>query len=432
MLTRLPNRRHFFNCFEEWLQAAKREDRQLAVGVLDLDRFKTINDTYGHACGDRLLAEVGTRLAGFANDRVIVARLGGDEFGLLFAAPVGDVQAAGQAICDALARPFVIDDQVITIGCSAGVALYPEAGRTVPELFDRSDYAAYHAKMNDRGRCALFSFEHENIIRSELAIETALLRADLEAELYVCYQPILCTRTRSVLSVEALGRWTSPSLGCVPPDRFIIAAEKLNIIHRITIALFRKALRDFDAMPTSIRLSFNLSAKDIISPDTLQQLIGLIEESGIDPKRITFELTETALMRDFDAAVRGIQSLRALGARFALDDFGIGYSSLGHLRRLPFDKVKLDRSFIESMDEPSGRNIFSGVLALCRTLELDCVAEGVETEAQLDWLISLGCQRVQGYLFAKPMPALELASWFLMRAMPAARSAEDLRRLGRR
>lgn len=427
MLTGLPNRRHFFNQFEDRLQAAKRDGRRMAVAVLDLDRFKAINDTYGHICGDRLLAEVGLRLAGFADDRIGLARLGGDEFGVLLAEPLGDVKAVGQAICDALAKPFVIDGQTVTIGCSAGIAIFPEAGRTVHELFDRSDYAAYHMKMTNRGGCALFSFEHENIIRSELAIETALVSADLETELHVCYQPILCTRTRDILSVEALGRWTSPTIGAVPPDRFIVVAEKLNVIHEITVVLFRKALRDFAAMPQTIRLSFNLSAKDIISPATLQRLIALIEASDIDPKRITFELTETALMRDFDAAVRGIQSLRALGARFALDDFGIGYSSLGHLRRLPFDKVKLDRSFIESMDEPSGRNILSGVLALCRTLELDCVAEGVETEAQLDWLTSLGCQRVQGYLFAKPMPSLDLAAWLLARAIPSTRFTDAMR-----
>ncbi|WP_308813736.1 EAL domain-containing protein [Sphingomonas sp. GV3] len=415
MLTGLPNRRFFFNRFEQWLQDARRENGRMAVGVLDLDRFKAINDTYGHAWGDRLLVEVGARLDSFASERVSLARLGGDEFGVLFADPIGDVRSAGQAMCDALSRPFVIEGQTISIGCSAGIATYPDAGSAVHELFDRSDYAAYHMKMNERGGCALFSFEHENIIRSERAVETALLAADLDRELHVCYQPILCTHSCDVLSVEALGRWTSPSLGPVPPDRFIVAAEKLNIIHDITIALFRKALREFSAMPPSIRLSFNLSAKDITSPETLRQLMDLIEEGGIDPKRITFELTETALMRDFHAAVRGIQSLRALGARFALDDFGVGYSSLGHLRRLPFDKVKLDRSFVENMEESFGRNIFSGILALCRTLELDCVAEGVETEAQLAWVTNLGCQRVQGYFFAKPMPALELAAWFLAR-----------------
>lgn len=427
MLTGLPNRRHFFNRFEEWLQAAKADNRQMAIAVLDLDRFKAINDTYGHACGDRLLVEVGARLSNFTSDRIILARLGGDEFGVLFADPPTHVQAVAQTICKALANPFYIDGRTITIGCSGGVAVFPEAGSSVHELFDRADYAAYHMKTHDRGGCALFSFEHENRIRSEIAIETALVSANFETELHVCYQPILCTQTGDVLSIEALGRWTSPVIGLVPPDRFIVAAEKLNIINDLTVALFRKALIEFSAMPHSIRLSFNLSTKDITSVPTLDSIIDLINESGVDPKRITFELTETAVMRDFDAAVRGIQSLRALGARFALDDFGVGYSSLGHLRQLPFDKVKLDRSFIENMDEPSGRNIFSGVLALCRTLELDCVAEGVETEEQLAWLADLGCQRVQGYLFAKPMPALDLAAWLLTHMIPHQGRTSELR-----
>lgn len=427
VLTGLPNRRYFFNCFEDWLRSARRQNRRMAIGVLDLDRFKAINDTYGHAFGDRLLVEVAARLETFVSGYISVARLGGDEFGLLFGELIDDVQVTGQEICDAIAQPFVIEGQFVTIGCSAGVAVYPEAGHTVHELFDRGDFAAYYAKTHDKGGCALFSFEHETLIRSELAIENALRSANFDEELHVYYQPILSTHTQDVLSVEALGRWDSPIVGRVPPDRFIVVAKKINLIHEVTLALFSKALRDFSAMPESLRMSFNLSAKDIVSPVTLEKIHNLIYVSGIDPKRITFELTETALMRDFDSALSGIQSLRALGARFALDDFGVGYSSLGHLRRLPFDKVKLDRSFIENMDEPSGRNILSGVLALCRTLELDCVAEGVETGTQLDWLVSLGCERVQGYLFAQPMSALDLASWLLARLTSGGSLPQEVR-----
>jgi diguanylate cyclase (GGDEF)-like protein len=425
VLTGLPNRRDFFAHFEDYLRASKQNEQPMAVGVLDLDRFKAVNDTYGHAIGDGLLVLVANRLADFAGQNVMISRLGGDEFGVLFTGHVGDLRARGQAICDALAQPFQIEGNAISIGCSAGIALFPEAGDSVHELFDRSDYAAYHMKTTSPGGCALFSLEHETLIRSERAVETALLAADLDHELNVRYQPIMCIRTQTVLSVEALGRWTSPAVGIVPPDVFIVAAEKLGTIHAVTLALFKKALADFALMPDTIRLSFNLSAKDIISPETLEQLTALIEAQGIDPKRITFELTETALMRDFPAAVRGIQALRALGSRFALDDFGIGYSSLGHLRRLPFDEVKLDRSFVENVYDPSGRNILSGILTLCRTLELDCVAEGVEREAQLLWLASLGCQRAQGYYFARPMTAEELAAWLLTQ-VPSHPAPESL------
>lgn len=416
-LTGLPNRRHFFGSFEERLQIAAREQRQLAIGVLDLDRFKAVNDTYGHAFGDRLLVEVALRLSAFIRNEVICARLGGDEFGVLFTGDLSDVQGHGQAICDALASPFEIDERTVSIGCSAGVAVFPEAGHTVQALYDRADAAAYHMKTTRRGGCVLSSIEHEKHIRSERALETALLTANLNQELHVCYQPIVCLKTGEVRSVEALGRWSSPTIGRVPPDRFIVAAEKLDIINLVTLELFNKALADFCSMPAALRLSFNLSAKDIICDRTLARLTEAIGSSGIDPRRITFELTETALMHDFNAAISGIQILRALGIRFALDDFGVGYSSLGHLRRLPFDEIKLDRTFMESIDEGSGRNILSGILALCRMLELDCVAEGVEGETQLRSLILLGCQRAQGYHFARPMLADDLQT-FLATPLP--------------
>ncbi|MDB5736435.1 MAG: hypothetical protein JWO65_103, partial [Sphingomonas bacterium] len=290
--------------------------------------------------------------------------------------------------------------------------------------FDRSDYALYHAKSTERGSCAVFSLEHETQIRSERAIEAALQAADLEEELHVRFQPILCTRTLAVLGVEALGRWTSPTIGAVSPDRFITTAERLGFIHSITATLFGKALAEFLAMPKAIGLSFNLSALDIVSQPTVIRLIKMVEQAGIDPKRITFELTETALMRDFDAAVRGITALRALGVRVALDDFGSGYSSLGYLRRLPLDKVKVDRSFVADMDEISGRNILTAILGLCQTLELDCIVEGVETEAQLASLQGLGYRQAQGYLFAEPMRLDALLAWMrCQKAGPGSESA---------
>ncbi|MDE1172834.1 MAG: EAL domain-containing protein [Parvibaculaceae bacterium] len=402
-LTGLPNRRHFFAELDRRLGAAKLAGDRVAVGVLDLDRFKPVNDTFGHAVGDRLLMAVGRRLAKVAGDGMLLARLGGDEFGILITRDVGRACELGQAICDRLAVPFSVDDHSVAIGCSAGLAIFPDAGETVHELFDRSDYALYHAKSTERGSCAAFSLEHETQIRSERAIEAALQSADLEDELHVRFQPILCTRTLAVLGVEALGRWTSPTIGAVSPDRFITTAERLGIIHSISATLFGKALAEFSEMPQAIGLSFNLSALDIVSQPTVARLIEMIERNGIDPKRITFELTETALMQDFDAAVRGIRSLRALGSRIALDDFGSGYSSLGYLRRLPLDKVKVDRTFVADMDEASGHNILTAILGLCQTLELDCIVEGVETDAQLASLRELGYRLAQGYLFAEPM-----------------------------
>jgi diguanylate cyclase (GGDEF)-like protein len=427
VLTGLPNRRYFFTRFEEALRTARQKEGRIAIGVLDLDRFKPVNDTYGHVMGDRLLVEVGKRLASQSTDTLILGRLGGDEFGILLLNDVEHARDIGQSICETLSIPYAIEGHRVALGCSAGIAIFPDAGNTVHELFDRSDYALYHAKSARRGGCALFSLEHETQIRSERAVEAALQAADLEAELHVRFQPILCTETAAVLAVEALGRWTSPMIGSVPPDRFITTAERLGTIHSITITLFRKALVDFAAIPETIGLSFNLSAHDIASPETIDRLIEAIEEAGLDPKRITFELTETAVMRDFDAAVTGIRSLRELGIRIALDDFGIGYSSLGYLRRLPLDKVKVDRSFTADMDEVSGRNIITAILGLCRTLELDCIIEGVETEAQLRSLRSFGYRMAQGYFFAQPMTIRAFLTWMMRHR--AIGPAADLKRI---
>ncbi|MDF0487937.1 EAL domain-containing protein [Sphingomonas sp. H39-1-10] len=403
VLTGLPNRRHFFAQLDSVLRSRKMTGERFAVGVLDLDRFKPVNDTYGHVFGDRLLAAVGARLASRATDACEVARLGGDEFGILILDDIDRAREIGQRICDLLTEPFDIEGQRIVLGCSGGVATFPDAGSSVHQLFDRSDYALYHVKSLGPGVCALFSAEHETLIRSERAIEAAMHTADFDTELHVQFQPIFCTETMAVLGVEALGRWTSPTLGAIKPDQFIMAAERLGFMHAITASLFRNALACFARMPEHIGLSFNLSARDIVSTDTIDLLIDIIERGDIDPKRITFELTETALMRDFEAAVASIKRLRALGIRIALDDFGSGYSSLSYLHRLPLDKVKVDRSFIADMDEASGRNIISAILGLCQTLGLDCIIEGVETDGQLQQLRDIGYRMAQGYLFARPM-----------------------------
>lgn len=304
-----------------------------------------------------------------------------------------------------------MDGHSVTIGCSGGFASFPEAGKTIHELFDRSDYALYHAKSESVGSSSLFSLEHETRIRSDRALEAALREADLMAELHVVFQPIICTRTHVVTAVEALGRWRSATLGDVSPERFIVTAERLGMIQSITLNLLGKALADFATLPETIGLSFNLSAHDIVSPSTIAKVLDLIEMSGVDPKRIAFELTETAVMSDYDAAVTGICALRELGIRVALDDFGTGYSSLSYLRQLPLDKVKVDRSFVSDINKPSGRNIVAAIVGLCRTLQLELIIEGVETDGQLIALQALGCSLAQGYLFAKPMSAAELTLW---------------------
>lgn len=410
-LTGLPNRRFFFAKLDEVLQSKAATNERFAVGILDLDRFKLLNDTHGHAVGDRLLAEVGIRLEQIADERVIVARLGGDEFGLLILHDVDRAVEIGQKFCDLVALPFMFEEFQVSLGGSCGLSVFPEAGTTAHELFDRSDYALYHVKAEGRGGSGLFSMAHETAIRSERALENAIREADFETELEVQFQPIVSLATMTVVAVEALARWTSPQLGRVPTDSFIAMAERTGLIHSITLTLFRKAIERMLCLPGHIGLSFNLSANDISSPATIASLADRIKEGAVDPGRITFELTETALLRDFDSAQAAIATLRVLDVKIALDDFGTGYSSLGYLRRLSPDKIKVDKSFATDLDKQSGRNIAAAVLGLCDNLALECVFEGIENEDQLTNIRKLGYRYAQGYLFARPMAMPELLAW---------------------
>ncbi|WP_052507763.1 putative bifunctional diguanylate cyclase/phosphodiesterase [Sphingomonas hengshuiensis] len=410
-LTGLPNRRFFFAKLDEVLRAKAVAQARFAVGVLDLDRFKPLNDTYGHAVGDRLLAQVGMRLQSAAADGVIVARLGGDEFGLLILEDVDRAAEIGQEFCDLLARPFKFDDIQVSLGASCGLSIYPEAGATAHALFDRSDYALYHVKAERRGGSGVFSLAHETTIRSERLLENALREADLEAELDVQFQPIVNIDAMTVVGVEALARWTSPKLGRVPTDSFIAMAERTGLIHSITLTLFRKALERALCLPGHIGLSFNLSANDITSPATIKSLLQAIHHGAIAPDRITFELTETALLRDVDAAERALRELRRLRVKVALDDFGTGYSSLSYLRRLAPDKIKIDKSFAADLDSISGRNIVTAIAGLCNNMGLECVFEGIESYDQLAKIHAFGYHFAQGYLFARPMLMPAFLTW---------------------
>lgn len=410
-LTGLPNRRFFFAKLDEVLHAKAAAHERFAVGVLDLDRFKLLNDTHGHAVGDRLLAEVGMRLKHAVDERVIVARLGGDEFGLLILNDVESAVEIGQKFCDLVALPFTFEDFQVSLGGSCGLSIFPEAGSTAHELFDRSDYALYHVKAEGRGGSGLFSMAHETAIRSERALENALREANLDAELEVQFQPIVNIETMTVVAVEALARWTSPKLGRVPTDSFIAMAERTGLIHSVTLTLFRKAIERTLCLPGHIGLSFNLSANDISSPTTIASLAEILKEGAVAPGRMTFELTETALLRDFDTAEAAIETLRVLQAKIALDDFGTGYSSLGYLRRLSPDKIKVDKSFATDLDTVSGRNIVGAILGLCDNLDLQCVFEGIESEDQLTNIRQLGYRFAQGYLFAQPMGMPALVAW---------------------
>lgn len=408
-LTGLPNRRYFFGALEGLL-ASRRGDANngpaapFCVGVLDLDRFKAINDTYGHVCGDRLLGLIGQRLAAATDGAMTIARLGGDEFGVLYDGPPERAEPAIRQLCDGIHTPIAVDGLEVTLGCSAGIAVYPDAGTTAHALFDRSDYALYHVKAHQRGGCAVFSHEQEALIRVEQRAEAALQVACLERELEVHYQPIFDTRTMTISSVEALARWKSSVLGEVSPEVLISAAERLGIINAVTLTLFARALESLAVLPDPISLSFNLSAQDLMSPTTMREIVRMILATNISPKRIIFEVTETSLVTDMATARDALQRVRSVGARTALDDFGTGYSTLGSLQELPLDILKIDRTFVNGMATGSGRSMVAAIRNLAQSLSLECTMEGIETESQLIEVSLAGYRYAQGYLLGRPMP----------------------------
>ena len=410
-LTGLPNRRQFFHRLSVLAEQARTANHRFVVGVLDLDGFKAVNDLYGHGVGDRVLEEAGQRLLQLSDDTRFIARLGGDEFGIIIDANLDSeaVVAVGSTVCSIFDAPFAVAGIVAKIGGSMGFALAPDAGTAAELLYERADYALYHAKAKYRGRPVIFSREHEVEIRRLSTIEHTLRSIDLDAELSLHFQPIVNVGTARLMGFEALARWHNPELGHVAPDVFISVAERTELIGTITQVLLRKAVAAARSWPEDIFLSFNLSMRDLVSQTTILQIVSIIESSGIDPRRIIMEVTETALMQDYELVQESLRILRSMGMKVALDDFGSGQSSLSHVHQLSLDKIKIDRAFVRNIEtQENARNIVKTVIDLCRNLKFDCVVEGVETAEQAEIIGELGCSTMQGYFFAKPMPQGEV------------------------
>ncbi|HAI31393.1 MAG TPA: GGDEF-domain containing protein [Thalassospira sp.] len=403
-LTGLSNRRAFFATLEETVNSVT-DNETFAVAMIDLDGFKPVNDVHGHPSGDELLQQAGMRLRKILGPETLLARLGGDEFGVLlkgYDSPMA-LMATGKELCDDLNRPFILNGVTVQVSASLGFATYPTVARSPNGLFERADFALYHAKKNARGEAVLFAAHHETLIRHDSQIEQALRKADLSKELSLHYQPVFDIQTGQVSSVEALARWESVLMGPVSPGTFFPVAEKTGQVSFLTRVLFEKLLRDMSSWSEKLPVSFNLSARDIVLSDTVQWLIDEIKNHKIDPGRLTFEVTETAFLRDFEAARTSIRYLREHGARIALDDFGIGYSSLRYVHELEFDVLKVDRIFVAPIPHSErSRRIVKTVLDMCQNLGIDCVLEGIESESQRDVLTGMGGRLMQGYFFAKP------------------------------
>lgn len=406
-LTNLPNRRSFFTQLDQLIEKHDKLDKKkLIVGLLDLDGFKRINDVFGHPAGDCLLIKASERLSDVLGEDIILARLGGDEFGIILTSPddIENVLEIGAQICDAMRQGFHLKEASVQIGTTVGFVEYPSMASSSQLLFERADYALCYSKQNSKGSPVLFSTKHETIIKDVAEIEQTLNNADLEAELEIVFQPIIDVSNTRTVGFEALARWNSPTLGKVRPDIFIGAAEQMGIIGKLTTVLLEKALKAACEWPKDIYLSFNLSIFDLSSDATILKIVSLVQSSDFPNKLIVFEVTETAVMNDFQQANESLKMLKLLGAKIALDDFGTGYSSLSYVQCMPLDRLKIDRSFITNITtESNSRNIVQTILDLCNNLNLYCIVEGVETSEQLEILKSMGCDYIQGFYFSRPL-----------------------------
>jgi diguanylate cyclase (GGDEF)-like protein len=423
-LTGLPNRRHFFAELETTLEQVVTEGQVAAVGIIDLDGFKAINDGYGHAAGDCLLSAVAARLSDRQASDFIVCRLGGDEFGLIVKG-VGserDLVLIGTEICQEILLPIGLAEGTVLASASIGFAFIAPAADRVNDAFENADYALYDAKKTGKRKAVVFTPAHRAEIRTASRIERALEQPGFENELSVEYQPIVDVDQGRVVAFEALARWNSPELGKVPPSVFIPAAERSGLIGRLTAVLLAKSLETAKEWPDDIRLSFNLSANDIASSESMTRLLSVISRSGINPRRIDFEITETATLTDLEQAKSAIGLLKRWGVGISLDDFGTGYSSLSQVHQLALDTIKIDRSFVTDITtNPTSFKIVKSVLALSRDMEVACIVEGVETAEVLELLRTLGCSLIQGYHVSRPMKPGDLQG-YLQRA--------DVSRLG--
>jgi diguanylate cyclase (GGDEF)-like protein len=412
-VTGLPNRRAFFAYLDGISPSMFQDGRGAVIGLVDLDGFKLVNDAYGHAIGDRVLAEVGRRLQQFEDSSAFLARLGGDEFGVLLRGDLSndDVTHRGTEICRVLRLPYHLPDMTARLSASIGFAVSRGGVEGVDVLFERADYALYNAKQNSRGKPVIFSTDHEIERRRSGLIEQALAQADLERELSLDFQPIIELPGKHIAGFEALARWTNSTLGTVPPAEFIRRAERSNRILLISEILLERALECAKGWPDHVRVSFNLSTRDIASPEATRRIVEIISASRVPAHRIELEITETALVSDFAVASDSLRLLKQLGVHISLDDFGTGFSSLSYVHRLPLDKIKIDRSFVADIaTNTTSQKVVKSVVDLCRNLNLDCIVEGVETEDQVRILGDLGCRKMQGYLFGRPMSADEVIS----------------------
>ncbi|MBX9591637.1 MAG: PAS-domain containing protein [Hyphomonadaceae bacterium] len=428
-LTGLPNRLLFNERLEHALTRTKRGDI-IAAHLLDLDHFKNVNDTLGHPAGDKLLKAVTERLRRAARETDTIARMGGDEFAILQVGipEIADAGALARRVIDAVREPYEIDGHQVIIGTSVGIAIGPTDGAAPDQLMRNADLALYRAKGDGRGAFSFFEAGMDARMQERRAMEYDLRKALVNGEFELFYQPVVNLQSSHISVFEALLRWRHPEKGLIPPAAFIPLAEEVGFIVPLGEWVIRQACATVARWPSDAKVAVNLSPVQFRSSGLVQTVISALAASGLSPERLELEITEATLLQDGEAALAMLYQLREVGVSIAMDDFGTGYSSLNYLQSFPFDRIKIDRSFIKDITEGAGSlNIVRAVAALARGLGMEATAEGVETELQREKAVSEGCTEMQGLLFSQPRPAHEIEQLYFpdLGKAGSSQAAED-------
>jgi diguanylate cyclase (GGDEF)-like protein len=419
-LTDLANRA----LLNQRLAQAFASNQTFAVHHLDLDKFKSVNDTLGHHAGDALLRGVSERLRHLVRPSDTIARMGGDEF-VILQAPIGDGGEAGrlaERIIEQMAAPFEIDEGQTIAGASIGIAIAPADGTTPEQLLRNADLALYQAKSDGRGTYRLFEPAMDAQVQSRRALELDLREALAGGEFELYYQPLVKSQSGEISGFEALIRWQHPQRGLIAPNDFIPLAEETGLIVPIGEWVIRQACRTASRWPKHLHVAVNVSAAQFRYAGLAEVIVGALATAGLEASRLEIEITESVLLQDKEGTLAILHRLRQLGVRIAMDDFGTGYSSLTYLQCFPFDKIKIDRSFVRDIATDAGSlNIVRAIAALANGMGMTATAEGVETREQLEQIAAQGCTEMQGYLFSRPLPAAEIERRFLSLEVPALR-----------
>ncbi len=435
LLTGLPNRAHLEEQLAQAITRAERMHQRLAVLMLNLNHFKNVNDTLGHRSGDHLLEAVAERLKSCLREKDMVARVGGNEFAIVM--PVaGEIEEVGrfaQKLLGRLFDPFEIDGQEVQITGSIGISHFPEAGENSETLLECAESAMYEAKRRGRGNFCFFSRALTQVARRQQRIENDLQQACARDEFVLHYMPIVATESGSMTGVEALLRWRHPELGMISPNQFIPQLEELGLMVGVGNWVLRTACRQNvmwrqEGFPP-MRVAVNVSPQQFYHGNIVDTVRAVIRETGMDPKLLELELTENRTLDDSAATIKIMEDLKRIGVTLSLDDFGTGMSSLSYLRRFPLDRIKIDRSFVRDLPaQPAAEAVVKSILGLARNLGISCIAEGVETRSQREYLKKSMCAEIQGFLFSQPLPAAEFSA--RLRAINQTSSTDAIQRRG--